>query len=144
MAALKPFFSEDVLADVRIAVVHSLEDPWFYRIIRRFGIDPPMDMAHVGGITLDDTVVVAKHTTTPGDWLSLIFHEMVHVAQYGELGLDEFIRRYVEGYLRSGMDYFGIPFEQQAYALQERFDVAPHLPFSVQEEVRKLTCAPFK
>jgi hypothetical protein len=144
VAVLASFFPADVLTDVRIAAVDSLENPWFYRVVRRLGIEPPMDMAHAGGIALGDTVVVANYGTTPDDWYSLIFHEMVHVMQYAELGLDEFVRRYVRGYLTAGMDYFGIPFEQQAYTLQYRFESAPDVPFSVQEEVRKLTGVPIK
>ena len=48
-------------------------------------------------ITFDD-VVVFHDPLTP----QLIFHEMVHVVQYRLLGIDEFARLYVRGYLHGG------------------------------------------
>ena len=48
----------------------------------------------MGAITFDD-VVVFHEPLTP----QLVFHELVHVTQYRLLGIEEFARLYVRGYL---------------------------------------------
>jgi hypothetical protein len=62
---------------------------------------------------------------------------MVHVVQYGWLGVAEFTSQYVEGWAQNEFSYAAIPLEREAYELQERFDSAPQDTFSVEEIVIK-------
>jgi hypothetical protein len=69
----------------------------------------------------------------------LLFHELVHVEQYRQLGISRFSELYVRGFLNGG-SYEAIPLEVNAYALQGRFEANPAQGFSVAEEVEQL-CA---
>jgi hypothetical protein len=136
---LEPFFSAEIVAKVRVAQIESLQNPWFYKFVRRIGVKPPLDISRIDGIALEDTVVIAGSRIPRGrEWNSLLFHEMVHVAQYAELGRNEFMRQYVRGYLASGLDYFEILLERQAYRLPQRFDLGPGRTFNVVAGVHKL------
>jgi hypothetical protein len=136
-AVFSPFFSSEVLKKTRLSEVAELSNPWFYPTLRRFGIKPPLDMSYAGGITFDDTIVIARHGRVHiRDWYPLLFHELVHVVQYTTLGRNTFVDRYLRCLVAAGMDYHQNPFEREAYALQNRFESAPHLAFSVEAEVR--------
>jgi len=64
----------------------------------------------------------------------LLFHELVHVEQYRQLGIPRFAELYVRGFL-SGDGYDGIPLEINAYGLGGRFERNPETRFSVADEV---------
>jgi len=137
-AVFSHFFSFGVLEKTRLAEVSKIPNPGFYPLLRRFGIEPPLDMSHVSGITFDDTIVIVRHGREAiRDWYPLLFHELVHVVQYTILGLNTFIDRYLRSLVAAGMDYHQNFFEREAYALQNRFESAPHIPFSVEAEVRR-------
>jgi hypothetical protein len=63
----------------------------------------------------------------------LLFHELVHVEQYRQLGIPRFAELYVRGFLGGGYD--GIPLEINAYDLDGRFERSPQARFSVADEV---------
>jgi len=65
---------------------------------------------------------------------SLLFHELVHVVQYAQMGSREFAARYVQGFLKNG-SYDEIPLEKNACELEGRFS-SKNATFSVAEEVR--------
>ena len=79
-------------------------------------------------ITLDDDVFFNPDTAGEPN-VDTYVHELVHVAQYGILGVTGFLGSYaqefVEGYVGSGGDdmeaYHQIAHEQQATAIEERF-----------------------
>ena len=64
----------------------------------------------------------------------LLFHELVHVEQYRQLGMVRFAELYVRGFLTGG-SYEAIPLEVNAYTLERRFKSHPRRVFSVQAEV---------
>jgi hypothetical protein len=64
----------------------------------------------------------------------LLFHELVHVEQYRQLGITHFAELYVRGFLGGGR-YNGIPLEINAYSLGGRFERSPQTRFSVADEV---------
>ena len=68
---------------------------------------------------------------------ALHFHELVHVIQWGYLGVDGFLMAYSLGYLQAtGADkYRGNPLEAMAYELQDRFERGT-LSGDVQREVQ--------
>jgi hypothetical protein len=75
-------------------------------------------------------IVVSHKPFTHG----LLFHELVHVEQYRQLGIPQFSDLYVRGFLTGG-GYDGIPLERNAYALGARFEANPQLRFSVSDDV---------
>jgi len=122
------FFPASVLAETRI-VQARMPDPILYPVAQGLGIKGLRKMSSIGAITLLD--LVAYNGELDG---STLFHELVHAVQYRVLGLKEFARFYVRGFLTGGA-YEKIPLERQAYQLGERFDRSPKNLFSVEDEV---------
>jgi len=91
----------------------------------------------MAGITFVDTILISDLYAHDQPRISLLFHEMVHVVQYGWLGVSEFTSQYVQGWVQNGFVYAEIPLERDADELQKRFDSAPQNPFSVEEIVIK-------
>lgn len=137
-ATLGLFFSPETLAAVRIKEVAQIENPGFYDDLRNAGREIPLDFNRMDGIAFVDTVLLSQsHPTSQQDFLAMIFHECVHTVQYRVLGVDEFIRRYIQGWAMCGFDYYKIPLEKCAYELQARFEAASNMPFSVEAEVAR-------
>jgi hypothetical protein len=84
-------------------------------------------------ITYSDTVVA--HVPFNND---LLFHELVHVEQYHQLGVATFSDLYVRGFLNGG-GYDGIPLEQNAYLLGARYAQNQAGSFSVADDVAAWT-----
>ena len=63
-----------------------------------------------------------------------MFHELVHVEQYRQLGIPSFAALYVRGFLRGG-GYDGIPLLINAYDLARRFEADLRKTFSLEKEV---------
>ena len=124
------FFSQSDLERIRICPPgqERVDNPPFYGELEKLGFTGLPDFTTMAAITFDDTVVF-HDLLTP----QLIFHEMVHVVQYRLLGINEFARLYVRGYLHSG--YSGTPLEVCAYDLDGRF-IMGSVGFDVEAEVR--------
>jgi hypothetical protein len=135
-ARLAGFFGEASLETVRIKTSPAIEGPGFLSILRERGGADPIDFRLIVGITFVDTVVVRQSVSPNGrGWISLLFHEMVHVVQCATLGTEGFVERYVKGWAANGFDYYAIPMERQAYELQAMYESGAR--FSVGEELRK-------
>jgi len=130
-------FELETLDTARIAQTHEIEEPPFLEGFRKQGVPGLLDFRQTAGIVFVDTVVVAdKYSPEGSRWLSLLFHELVHVAQWRLLGPQRMLGEYVKGWASNGFDYFQIPIEVQAYDLQRKFDRnAP--AFSVENIVRE-------
>jgi len=124
----RPFFSTEVLANTRVAHA-SGPNPRFYFLVRLLGIRGVLEMSAIGAITLVDVIAYPERMNR-----STLFHELVHVVQYRVLGLQQFARLYVTGFLNGG-GYEDIPLERQAYELEERFSRDPRSVFSVEMDV---------
>ena len=101
------FVLPQVLNATQILILHGLrvENPPFYPMLAAIGFSGLPDLSQMDAITFCD--VVASHVPlTDG----LLFHELVHVEQYRQLGLQRFSELYVRGFL-SGGGYDGIPLE---------------------------------
>ena len=120
--------ASDPLAVANAAATGRVPNPPFYADLESLGFTGLPNFAHMPAITFDD-VVVFHEPLTP----QLIFHELVHVVQYRLLGVQEFARLYVRGYLRGG--YAGTPLEICAYELDGRF-IMGSVGFDVEAEVR--------
>jgi hypothetical protein len=127
------FFSPEVLGAARLLVLRSerVSNPDFYPMLKAMGFDNLPDQSTMGGITFSD-VVVAHAPFTDG----LLFHELVHVEQYRQLGIPKFSELYVRGFLTGG-SYAAIPLEVNAYTLGDRFEANPRQSFSVEDEVKR-------
>lgn len=130
-AALDPFFEREVLDNVRLLVLEGerMPNPEFYPMLRGLGFKNLPDQSAMGAITFCD-VVVSHEPFSAG----LMFHELVHVEQYRQLGVPGFSNLYVCGFLNGG-SYEAIPLEVNAYSLEDRFRRDPRRGFSVQAEV---------
>ncbi len=131
------YFEPETLEPLRICTVETIANPLFYAELEKAGVALPIDLRQMEGITFLDTIVVAARKIAESSRTSLLFHESVHAAQYRILGLDRFIEAYVGGWAENGRDYFSIPLEREAYALQGRFERAGGRPFSVEQVIRR-------
>ena len=128
---LEPFFEREVLDNVRVLVLEGerVPNPEFYPMLRGLGFKNLPDQSAMGAITFCDVVV--SHDRFMAD---LLFHELVHVEQYWQLGIPRFSELYVRGFLNGG-SYEAIPLEINAYSLEDRFRRDPQPGFSVKQEV---------
>jgi hypothetical protein len=135
---MKAHFEPETLNTARVAETDDLAEPSFVSKWREKGIPQLLDFRSMAGIVFVDTIVVPGGCPRSRTrWLSLLFHELVHVAQWRLLTPDRMIRVYMEGWASNGFSYHRIPVEVQAYALQREFDLgAP--AFSVEDRVREL------
>ena len=129
---MQPFFPAENLGAVRLCVLRSsrVPNPSMYTMAKMMGISNLPDFSDMAAITFVDVVV--SHEDFSND---LLFHELVHVVQYAQLGVKEFARRYVQGFIDGG-SYDEIPLEKNAYGLEDRFSSEPQQTFSVADEVR--------
>lgn len=81
------------------------------------------------GITYKDTYFLL-----PNSPKSTHLHELVHVAQWKELGVQGFITSYIAGVQQYG--YYDSPLEQMAYGMQHEFESGCP-PFDVVSRVKK-------
>jgi hypothetical protein len=130
-AALGGFFSPHLLDSTRVLVLQleRVANPDFYPMLKGLGFKNLPDQSMMGAITFCD-VVVSHEPFSDG----LLFHELVHVEQYRQLGIPRFSELYVRGFLNGG-SYEAIPLEVNAYSLEDRFRRDPRRTFSVQAEV---------
>lgn len=135
-AALEPFFAGWVLDAVRVRVVERIDPPPLVGTLTSLGIPLPLEIDRIAGIAFVDTVALLDSVPEPGR-TPLLFHELVHVVQYRELGVRGFVERYVAGWLAGGRRYAAIPLERDAYALQRRFRAAAE-PFDAESEILRL------
>jgi hypothetical protein len=124
------FFPVADLERVRVLQpgLERVPNPPFYPDLEKLGFSGLPNFTTMAAITFDD-VVVFHDPITP----QLVFHELVHVTQYRLLGIEEFARLYVRGYLNGGYD--GTPLEVCAYQLDGRF-IMGGAGFDVEAEVK--------
>ena len=132
-AAMQPFFSAAILDAARVCVLRGsrLSNPSIYSMARMMGISNLPDFSSMAAVTFIDVIVSHEEVTD-----SLLFHELVHAAQYAQLGVKEFVSRYVNGYFQAG-NYQEVPLEKSAYQLESRFVQDRSQAFSVADEVRR-------
>jgi hypothetical protein len=130
-APLRGFFSDSLLDIVRTRVLinERLSNPGFFAMAHSLGISDLPDFSSVEAVTFE-SVVVSHVPFSDG----LLFHELVHVEQYRQLGVSRFAELYVRGFLFNG-GYEGIPLERNAYELGGKFESAPNDVFSVEDSV---------
>jgi hypothetical protein len=126
------FFAADLLHRARIATpTQPLRPPRIQKLATILGMEALLTPDATAAITFSH--VIAHYEALS---LRTLFHELVHVEQYKQLGVRGFARCYVRGFLRTGA-YESIPLEVQAYELDGRYAANPALRFSVRDEVRR-------
>jgi hypothetical protein len=132
-AVVAPFFAPELLGNTRLLLLQGerVPNPDFYPMLRNLGLKNLPDQSTMAAITFSDVVV--SHEPFSDE---LLFHELVHVEQYRQLGIPRFAERYVRGFLK-GACYDEIPLEVNAYMLEERFQSNQRQGFSVQQEVAR-------
>jgi hypothetical protein len=128
---MQPFFPAEILDQTRLLVLKGqrIQDPGFYTMARMMGFKDLPSFSDVAAVTFVDVIVSHEEISD-----ALLFHELVHVVQYAQLGLKEFGARYVSGFVTGG-GYEGIPLEKNAYELERLYSAKQVL--SVEEEVKK-------
>ena len=140
-AALRSHFLPELLERARFVTLRAerAERPAFFDDLRAFGVSEAVltSFTNVAAITYQDVVIMPS--LHPGaENLPLIFHELVHVVQYDDLGLEGFLGRYLDGWFSARGRHSSIPLEMDAYALEKRFVEGREAPFDVRAEVKRL------
>ena len=132
-AAMQPFFPPEILDKTTLLVLNGerIQDPGFYTMARMMGFRDLPSFSDVSAVTFVDVIVSHEEFTD-----ELLFHELVHVVQYAQLGVKEFGARYVSGFV-TGAGYAGIPLEKNAYELEQRYSVNKGQSFAVADEVER-------
>lgn len=132
-SAMSACFSPALLEGARFLLLtnDSVSNPNFYPMLQGMGFTNLPDFSLMSAVTFFD-VVVSHEPLMDG----LLFHELVHVEQYRQLGISKFAELYVRGFLIGG-GYDSIPLEVNAYTLGARFEANPQQRFSVADEVRR-------
>ena len=123
-------FSDDLLVRARVAAVPRVPFP----PLDQFDLPEfaPMQQASFAGITFGDTFYILEEGSSAE---SLHFHELVHVVQWGKLGMDDFLLAYGIGLIQYG--YERSPLEAMAYRLQAEFErgiCPPRLVETIESE----------
>ncbi len=131
-AAVDGFFSPQLLDRTCLLELRGerVADPDFYPMLESMGFNNLPEQRAMAAITFSDVVVSHGHLSA-----GTLFHELVHVEQYRQLGVARFAELYVRGLL-SGGEYAAIPLEIKACTLGERYEQDPGRPFSVADEVK--------
>ena len=132
LRTMQGFFTPAILAKFRVLELKNqrLENPWFYPIARKNGLNNLPELSHMAVATFLDVSVFNDKITARN-----LFHGLVHAAQIHVLGVDEFCNLFVGGFLQA-RSYFLVPLKAHAFGLDARFAANPSQPFSVEHEIR--------
>ena len=108
------FYPTEFLKNAFYVVVDKIPKPDFPEL-REMGLGDFIDM-DAAGVTYKNTYYMLSHVA---DNLRVHFHELVHVAQWNNLGAEAFILRYITEIQCAG--YYDAPLEIMAYSLDEHF-----------------------
>src|SRR5579864_4105632 len=107
-AAMQQFFPAAVLDSARLCVLRGtrVPNPSMYSMAKMIGIRNLPDFADMAAITFVDVIVSHEDFTD-----ALLFHELVRVTQYAQMGIKEFAGCYFNGFIQGG-SYEEIPLEK--------------------------------
>lgn len=128
---MQGFFDAATLNAARTLVLNGerLQNPPFHGLLKPLGFSNVPRLSQVSAVTFGNVIVSHRPFSR-----ALLFHELVHVEQYRQLGIPRFAKLYVRGFVLRGA-YRGIPLEANAYALGGQFEAGQR--FSVPEEVNR-------
>ncbi|NOI66433.1 hypothetical protein [Vibrio sp. 99-8-1] len=108
------FYSKDFLSEAHFVIVERIPKPDFPQL-RQLGLADFLDI-EVQAITYNDTYYILPEFAKN---LRLHFHELVHVAQWKQLGIKGFLQRYISEIQQFG--YEKSPLEDMAYRFDDHF-----------------------
>jgi len=125
---LSYIFNQDLLAQVKIyfpVPLNSLktEIGWINKITDLLGGVKP------GAQTFYNQIFIEDFTTGLFEDRKMLAHEIVHVAQYLELGYEGFKEQYIRA-ISEGKTYYQIPLEVEAYLLESQY---PNLKYKSEK-----------
>jgi hypothetical protein len=131
--AMRPFFAARLLDGVKTLELKNerIANPAYQTRAKTRGYKLMLDFAHKAAIAHPQLIIFQEPLS-----LRLLFHGLVHVAQYALLGRERYLELYVRAFVQTGT-YTSVPLEVQAYQLDHRYTEDPSLPFSVEDEVRR-------
>jgi hypothetical protein len=131
--AMRPFYTSGILDRVQILELKDerVANPGYHARAAKRGYKLMLDFPHKAVIAHPRLIIFQEKLS-----LRLLFHGLVHVAQYEVLGQERYLDLYVRAFVQTG-NYTSVPLEMQAYQLDNRFMEDPGNPFSVENEVRK-------
>lgn len=122
------YFSNSLLNTTKMVVVDRVPVPPLSAL--GLGILADFEKRNYDGITYIDTFFINRLNSSNE---SLVFHELVHVIQWGHLGVEKFLTVYAMSLIQKGYD--NSEFEVMAREHQARFD-RDTMPYDVASEVR--------
>ena len=130
---VRAFFPGQLLNQVKVLELEGerLLNPAFQQRAEGRGYRLMLDFSHKAQIA-HPKLIIFQEKITP----RLLFHALVHVTQYAALGLERYLELYVRAFAQTGT-YTSVPFEIQAFRLDQHYTEHPERPFSVEEEVRQ-------
>lgn len=132
---MRPFFPEETLDRVRVVDASesgdSLPYPPFYERVRAGGERVLPDAAHLSAMAFIDVIVFSRQPTP-----RTLFHNLIHVLQFGMVGTDRVLEGYFKTLSESGL-WMVVAFEEQAYQRDARYTRDPSDVFSVEKEIRE-------
>ena len=119
--SLPAYFTPGILDNAYVVYTDQVKSPPLHEIgLDGFSFFESMDPE---GITYKDTFFI---TPDQKDRESIHFHELIHIIQWDELGVENFILTYGANLLVSG--YRRHPLEAITYDLQAAFDLGRPIP----------------
>lgn len=85
---LSSHVSSTVLDSVRVVEVDQVGNPPFHDQLDAVGVEMPLDFRNSNGVTFDDTILIRRANRSAQRFECLLFHEIVHVAQYARLRIE--------------------------------------------------------
>src|ERR1700730_5821700 len=94
--SMNGFFRPELLNSTRALVLENerVGNPGFYPMLQEWGFGHLPDFQTMAAITFNDIIVSRE----PLD-ARILFHELVHVEQYRQLGVERFAELYMRGFL---------------------------------------------
>jgi hypothetical protein len=134
-AVMSPYFSADILDQVRVVELHGsrISNPAFYGEAKALGFVNLPDMAHMNSLTFLDVLVFNDKLTE-----RCLFHALVHAVQFQVLGLERYTELFVRSFVNVGF-HFLVPIEGHAFFLESKFARPTAEKFSVEDQVRLWT-----
>ncbi len=135
---LARFFPASTVERVRVCTVMEIPAPPF--LVEAVGAGLPLlDFHLMAAFTAENLVLInpVRITRLEPTARAILFHEVVHVHQYGALGLETFMHEYISSVV-AYRNYRAIPLEAVAYEAQDRYVKNPDEAFSVDEMVRAM------
>jgi hypothetical protein len=130
-AIISPYFSEDVLNQIKVVELHGarISKPPFYEEAKALGLVNLPDITHMKSLTFLDVVVFNEQLTERS-----LFHALVHAVQFQVLGLERYTELFVRGFVNSRF-HFLVPLEAHAFFLESKFARPGAEKFSVEDQV---------